>query len=84
MAFVLVLVLSLFRIDIALVSVECLGGSRLCLEMRSLLLQEQPNIQIQCNVSMKLGMWNESLGFCSWGDVAWEAGTPVVMLSVLI
>ncbi|KAJ9694001.1 hypothetical protein PVL29_009800 [Vitis rotundifolia] len=73
----------LFRIDIALVSGECLGGSRLCLEdEKSLLLQLKDSLAFKSNVSVKLVTWNESVGCCSWGGVNWDANGHVVSLDL--
>ena len=73
----------LFGIDIALVSGECLGGSRLCLDdERSLLLQLKNSLKFQPNVSVKLVTWNESVGCCSWGGVTWDSNGHVVGLDL--
>ncbi|KAL6337689.1 hypothetical protein AAG906_037282 [Vitis piasezkii] len=73
----------LFGIDIALVSGECLGGSRLCLEdERSLLLQLKNSLKFKPNVAVKLVTWNESVGCCSWGGVNWDANGHVVCLDL--
>ncbi|KAJ9693998.1 hypothetical protein PVL29_009797 [Vitis rotundifolia] len=73
----------LFRINIALVSGECLGGSRLCLEdEKSLLLQLKNSLTFQPNVSVKLVTWNESVGCCSWGGVTWDSNGLVVSLDL--
>ncbi|KAJ9694006.1 hypothetical protein PVL29_009804 [Vitis rotundifolia] len=73
----------LFGIDIALVSGECLGGSRLCLEdERSLLLQLKNSLKFKPNVSVKLVTWNESVGCCSRGGVTWDSNGHVVGLEL--
>ncbi|CBI18148.3 unnamed protein product, partial [Vitis vinifera] len=73
----------LFGINIALVSGECLGGSRLCLEdERSLLLQLKNSLKFKPNVAVKLVTWNESVGCCSWGGVNWDANGHVVCLDL--
>ncbi|XP_034695041.1 receptor-like protein 7 [Vitis riparia] len=73
----------LFGIDIALVSGECLGGSRLCLEDEKLLLLQMKNsLTFKPNVSVKLVTWNESVGCCSWGGVTWDSNGHVVGLDL--
>ncbi|RVW83981.1 Receptor-like protein 12 [Vitis vinifera] len=73
----------LFRIHIALVSGECLGGSRLCLEdEKSMLLQLKNSLKFKSNVSMKLVTWNESVGCCSWEGVTWDSNGHVVGLDL--
>lgn len=73
----------LFRIDIAWVSGECLGGLRLCLEdEKSLLLQLKDSLTFKPNVSVKLVSWNESVDCCSWGGVTWDSNGLVVSLDL--
>ncbi|RVW23317.1 LRR receptor-like serine/threonine-protein kinase GSO1 [Vitis vinifera] len=73
----------LFGIDIALVSGECLGGSRLCLEDETLLLLQLKNsLKFKPIVSVKLVTWNESVGCCSWGGVTWDSNGHVVGLDL--
>ncbi|RVW13657.1 Receptor like protein 42 [Vitis vinifera] len=73
----------LFRIDIAWVSGECLGGLRLCLEdEKSLLLQLKDSLTFKPNVSVKLVSWNESVDCCSWGGVTWDSNGLAVSLDL--
>ena len=72
-----------FGIHVALVSGDCLGDGRVCLEDEMmLLLQLKITLKFNDAASNKLVSWNQSTHCCSWGGVIWDATGHVVSLDL--
>ncbi|KAJ9693997.1 hypothetical protein PVL29_009796 [Vitis rotundifolia] len=81
--FFLPLCSSFFGMHVALVSGECLGDGRVCLEDEMLLLlQLKSTLKFNAAASNKLVSWSQSADCCSWGGVTWDSNGHVVALDL--